>query len=435
MNLKNITHVAYEFYRKNLTGWSWWIQVLLPLLLTTTLFFVGYVSNQTQKNTEGQPTQQQQVEDRLNVGYVSNKKEINDMMNNLEPSTPLPKFLTDWLNIGRSNQYIKISTIKQAEQDFNEGSVDAYIDFTSQPYTLYKQEGQDIRIKDVTKTLQNKMKEQIYIDLGLDDLQKQTLNTQHYDIHVTDIQRYNNTQTQETDEVQFPSINMGLGLGMTIILFLVTIIYVGIVVQEVAVERGTKIIEIILSSVSPMEHLYGKVMGGMMLVITHILIYVIYAIVGMRVAFRLTGVPLLGSLVIGSIEELLLIYAGQIGYWLLYLFLSILLYVILAVLMGSRANEPTDAQKLTGPIVVLASIGLYIGILSESIPKLVLVITQYIPVITPYIGPFVLGKNFTWVVAWGYIVALILGIVLLLIYAQRYYKQNILIYHTKTKLN
>ena len=279
------------------------------------------------------------------------------------------------------------------------------------------------------------MKEQIYIDLGLDDLQKQTLNTQHYPIHVTDIQRYNNTQTQETDEVQFSSINMGLGLGMTIILFLVTIIYVGIVVQEVAVERGTKIIEIILSSVSPMEHLYGKVMGGMMLVITHILIYVIYAIVGVRVAFRLTGVTLLGSLVIGSFEELLLTYAGQIGYWLLYLFLSILLYVILAVLMGSRANEPTDAQKLTGPIVVLASIGLYIGILSGSMPKLVLVITQYIPVITPYIGPFVLGKNFTWVVAWGYIVALILGIVILLLYAQRYYKQNILIYHTKTKLN
>lgn len=436
MSLKNIRHVAYEFYRKNLTGWSWWVQVLLPLLLTTTLFFAGYVNNQVQKNKEDRyNSQQEQVDDRLKVGYVTYNQDINDAMTNLEPNTTLPKFISEWLNIGRDNLYIKIDNRKQAQQDINEGKLDAYIDFTVQPFTLYKHGGVHVTINDVTKTLQNKRKEQLYKDIGLNNSQKQILETQHYPIHIQDIQTDNQLQGIETDDGQLSPINIGLGLGMTIILFLVSVIYVGIVVQEVAVERGTKIIEIILSSVSPMEHLYGKIMGGLMLVLTHILIYVIYLVIGMNVVFRLTGVALLGSLVKGSIEELFITYAGQIGYWVLFLLLSILLYIILAVLMGSRANEPTDAQKLTGPLVVLASIGLYIGILSDSLPVFVLKIAQYIPVLTPYIGPFVLGKDFTWLNAWSSIVALVIGIVVSLWFAQRYYKQNILIYHTKTKLN
>lgn len=426
MNLKNVWNVGFEFYRKNMKSLAWWMQVLSPIIMMALIFGIGYIFGGSEDTNE---------QESATVAYITEQPVMRELMQNVEKDTNLDivSFMSSSVT---PKEYVEIGTLEDAQAKLDEGEIIGYLDFTEEPYVFYKDKESNVTINDVAYTIQNYNKGQVYEDVSLTNEQREIISQAYYPIDTKNV-TVSKTSVEESIEQaeEEGSFSYGISFVVTIVIFFISVIYAGIVVQEVAVERGTKIIEIVLSSVSPMDHMYGKVLGAMLLVATHGVIYLVFAVISLRLAISRIGMPFIENIIGGTIREFLESNIPQISFGILYLILSILLFVILAVLLGSHANEPTDAQKLTGPVVMLALVGYYVGLFSEVIPVGLLRVLTLIPVVTPYSAPFILSKNFTWLAAWGYTSVLVIGVVVLLIVAQRYYKQNILVYGNRSWIN
>ncbi len=59
----------------------------------------------------------------------------------------------------------------------------------------------------------------------------------------------------------------------TIILFIIILTYAQIIAQEIASEKGTRIMEVILSSTTAQKHFYGKLTGVLLVAVTQMALY------------------------------------------------------------------------------------------------------------------------------------------------------------------
>src|SRR5699024_7199776 len=72
---------------------------------------------------------------------------------------------------------------------------------------------------------------------------------------------------------QDTSIKMWSAYVVGIAVFIFIINYASIIAQEIASEKGTRIMEIILSSVSSSVHFFGKLVGILLVCLTQVVIY------------------------------------------------------------------------------------------------------------------------------------------------------------------
>ena len=63
------------------------------------------------------------------------------------------------------------------------------------------------------------------------------------------------------------------GLGM--LLYMILIFYSSITAQEVASEKGTKIMEVVFSSIKATDYFFARMLGLFGVIFTHIFVYVI----------------------------------------------------------------------------------------------------------------------------------------------------------------
>ena len=59
----------------------------------------------------------------------------------------------------------------------------------------------------------------------------------------------------------------------TIVLFIIILTYAQIIAQEIASEKGTRIMEVILSSTTAQKHFYGKLTGVLLVALTQMALY------------------------------------------------------------------------------------------------------------------------------------------------------------------
>ena len=69
------------------------------------------------------------------------------------------------------------------------------------------------------------------------------------------------------------AIQLVLVIGITVVLFIFITSYSSIIAQEIASEKGTRIMEVILSSTKAKTHFYGKLTGVVLVALTQIIVY------------------------------------------------------------------------------------------------------------------------------------------------------------------
>ena len=146
-------------------------------------------------------------------------------------------------------------------------------------------------------------------------------------------------------------------------------------------EKSNRIIEVLLSSVSPLQLMTGKIIGIGATGLTIVGSWVAFAIIALQVTPYFTNLPIseLGLLEIIS-DPLYLI--SFIGYFLGgYLF-----YAAILVGFGSVCNSLKEAQNLMQPVIVLLIIPLLtmIPVVNDPNGTLARVLT-YIPPFTPFL--------------------------------------------------
>ncbi|NMP59455.1 ABC transporter permease [Enterococcus mundtii] len=212
----------------------------------------------------------------------------------------------------------------------------------------------------------------------------------------------------------------------TIILFIIILTYAQIIAQEIASEKGTRIMEVILSSTTAQKHFYGKLTGVLLVAVTQMALYGIIFAVGFN---QFKDMEIVKSVLDGiSLDS---IFGPFLWYSLLFMFFGILIYAVLAALCGSLVNKAEDTAKAILPVTYLSLGGYMLGlILGASDPNnIVIRITSYIPFLSSYIMPIRLANETVEIsgVLISLIVLVIITFVLMLMSANMY-KSNVLVY-------
>lgn len=180
------------------------------------------------------------------------------------------------------------------------------------------------------------------------------------------------------------SIKMWSAYIVGIAVFIFIINYASIIAQEIASEKGTRIMEVILSSVSSSVHFFGKLVGILLVCLTQVIIYALVGLAAYQIGKSFDIVQeRLNGIDIGALLQ------GLLGYSAIYFVLGIILYAAIAAFLGSLVSKIEDVNKAVTPLVFLSMIGFYGGMFAFASPtQMIVKIGSYIPFFTPMIMPF-----------------------------------------------
>lgn len=209
------------------------------------------------------------------------------------------------------------------------------------------------------------------------------------------------TTSKLTEEGEAKDDNTGfltiVGVAMGFIIFGSVLGYGGMLTRSVIEEKTNRIIEVITSSVKPIELLLGKMGGVGALALTQLSIW-IAALFGIGAMAGPAAGMLMGSDIMASastaeaapidpsVFAIPEIEASLIIYFVLFFVLGYLLYSSLFAAVGSAVDSETDTQQFMFPIMIPVMIAYFIMFQAMENPDGTLsIVGSLIPFCTPIV--------------------------------------------------
>lgn len=193
------------------------------------------------------------------------------------------------------------------------------------------------------------------------------------------------------DEVEAMSsaLSYGLGVGMAFILYMFLLIYGQMVMTSIIEEKGNRVLEVVVSSVKPVQLMLGKIVGVALVAVTQMLLWGI--LLGITSAWVLPAlIPAesmadIAAMRAGNIDavsgtssiELIgalstLTEVGHIlsfvGIMTLFLVLGFLIYSSIFASIGSAVDNIQDASQLTSLAVFPIIFGIIFAMVAAADP-------------------------------------------------------------------
>lgn len=170
--------------------------------------------------------------------------------------------------------------------------------------------------------------------------------------------------------------------ALLFVIYFSVIMYGTMIAMEIATEKSSRVMEILISSVSPVKQMFGKILGVALLSLTQ------YAILGAVGYFSLksAGNDTAGPGDFFSALSLDAVPVATVIYAVIFFILGYLLYATLFAMLGSLVSRTEDTQQLMAPVTLGLVAGFYIAIFGLSSPESPLVVvTSFIPFFSPMI--------------------------------------------------
>ena len=203
-------------------------------------------------------------------------------------------------------------------------------------------------------------------------------------------------------------LKLAFGGAAGYLLFMFIIIYGNMIMRSVIEEKTSRIIEIIISSVKPIQLLLGKIVGTSLAGISQFVIWVILGGILMTVVSAIFGINMAESQIAQNQElingvannpeaqnELLLIFqeiqnlplANLIIMFIFFFIGGYLLYSSLYAAIGAAVDNETDTQQFMLPIIMPLILAMYVGFFTviENPHGIVSQVFSYIPFTSPVV--------------------------------------------------
>lgn len=290
------------------------------------------------------------------------------------------------------------------------------MDYSAKIYATEPLDGSDtLMTENILSALQNQ-KVAKSLNLSPQDLQALTKKA------TIDTEVLSKEQTQKVDESS-QALNTGIVYVAVFLIFFITINYGSQAATEIAMEKSSRVIEMIVTSVSPVTHIMSKMLAIIAVAFTQMVVI---------------GLTILACVYFSNLSETLdefgLKFDEQsvriIVYSLIFLVLGLLINISLASIIGALTNRVEDIGQAIMPITFMNIAAFYIAIFSLATPDTLLVrISSYIPFFTPMVMLLrTLSAKTTDVQIIIGIVICIVTIVILLMLAARVYKGSVFSY-------
>lgn len=216
----------------------------------------------------------------------------------------------------------------------------------------------------------------------------------------------------------------GIVYVLLFFIYFSVIMYANMIAMEVATEKSSRVMEILISSVSPVNQMFAKIIGIGMVGLTQQAIFLLIGYFSiMRKQQELVG-GFFDAFGFGDLSLSIIIYA------IVFFLLGYFLYATLAALLGSLVSRIEDVQQNILPMTFLVMIGFFIAMFGLGNPESAFItVTSYIPFFTPMVMFLRAGMlNISIVEPMIGILILVASIIILAIFGARVYRGGVLMY-------
>lgn len=214
-----------------------------------------------------------------------------------------------------------------------------------------------------------------------------------------------------------------ISYAVAFFIYLFVASYLSMIASEVAAEKDSRIMEVIISSSSPVVHLLSRVAAILALAFTQLAVIVGAALI-MAAGIEHGKYWRMITSVFSMVSVSYLIYA------FLFFLAACLLYTLLGAVLGSLVNKVQEVGQAIGPITIVLMLGFFVAISGINNPDTLLIkICSFIPFIASMIMPMRIGAT-----DMGYwqanlsLVILFATIAALFLFSLRFYRGSVLTY-------
>lgn len=217
------------------------------------------------------------------------------------------------------------------------------------------------------------------------------------------------------------TLNYILIYATLMLIFFIIFNFAGQVAMEIATEKTSRVIEMIITSVSPVVHILAKIAAVIAVAFTQVIMIILTALICIF-AFDLKKLFKNFDIQMNYLAWQIIVVS------LLCLIVGIFSYVLLAAILGSLVSRIEDMNQTLMPLTLLAMIAFYIAIFSIMKPDMLLTkITSFIPFLAPF--ELLVRSQSSDLDIWEIIVSMglsVIVIILLLWIAVKTYKDSVL---------
>lgn len=227
--------------------------------------------------------------------------------------------------------------------------------------------------------------------------------------------------SNKTAEEKSAGILIAYIMGFLIYLFVTS--YLSMITTDIASEKGSRVLEVLMASVKPSTHLFSKLIGVFLTGLTQIAILA----VGAYILIQFTAKK---SVTDGLQEMLGQLPATYFIYVILFFLLSIILFLLIGALAGSLVSKVEEASQVMMPGVFIMLIGFYVMLSGISNPDSLLIkVFSYIPFTSGMLMTLCLGAtDISTVSVWISLAILFATVALLFTISVTFYKRSVLTY-------
>lgn len=404
--------IIEEVYKKNVFSWSFVMLLLSPILMVAVVAIISGVIGMAAASDS--------------IGTVSIIGATDQTVSAIETED------------NGQNQLIFDQDVDQAQEALVNEEIDGYLVIDeSDPEAIQAEFYKSNTGKNISTTGFQTVLESIQLSnrsqaLGLTEEESSHLIDSNVAIQSQTIDL--ESGTSESDQDIQSMVRTGVAYVVSFIVFMFVMNYISIISQEIAVEKGSRIMEIVLSSISSTTHFMGKMLGIFLVLLTQVAFYAILLGI-IFITIMNTPMPAELQALLGdeTIPALLSNSASIIGWSGLLAFLGIITYSVLGAFLGSLVSNVQDVNKMITPIILLSITGFYIGMFGLGFSNNILVrVASQIPFFTPFVMPFRIAAETvsTTELILSVIISLLFSILCLWLSAN-FYKSNVLTYSDK----
>lgn len=412
MRNKRLAIIIEEVYKKNVFSWSFLMLLLSPIIMLVVIGLISWIiGNMTASESVG------------NVAIVGADAPTEEAINTYN---------------AEENNLIFDYSADEAQEALDSEAIDGYLEVNlDDPENIQADFYRNNTSKSINTSVFQEALQTIQVAnrseaLGLTSDQAQDL----LDSTVMINANTTNSTTGVTEGSQDTSslVRTAVAYVVSFVVFMFVMNYISIISQEIAVEKGSRIMEIVLSSISSTTHFMGKMIGIFLVLLTQVAFYAL--ILGIAYIYVVSNpLPaeielLLNGETIGSLlsnSSGVLLWSGVLA------ILGIITYSVLGAFLGSLVSKVQDVNKMITPIILLSLCGFYIGMFGLGFSNNILVkVASQIPFFTPFVMPFRISAETV------SNTELILSVVISLIFSAlclwvsaKFYKSNVLTYSDK----
>ncbi|GLB58791.1 ABC transporter permease [Cytobacillus sp. NCCP-133] len=216
----------------------------------------------------------------------------------------------------------------------------------------------------------------------------------------------------------------GLVYVLLFVIYFAVVLYANMIAMEVATEKSSRVMEILISSVSPIKQMFAKILGIGLLSLTQMALILLVGYYSIKQNLSSMEGGFFEFFGFGNIP------ASTIAYALIFFILGYFLYATLAAFLGSLVSRIEDIQQMITPMTMMVVAGFMIAMFGLNQPEASFVtITSYIPFFTPMLMFMRAGMLSlpVWEPILG-IAILLAAIILLAVFGARVYRGGVLMY-------